>query len=100
MHAYNIPLLILHDFDKAGFSIASTLQRDTRRYEFQNDIVTVDLGLSLADVTAMGLEYEYQFHRKGGKSAMIENLYENDASREEVASLRTSTSCVPRAASS
>jgi hypothetical protein len=31
---HNIPLLLLHDFDKAGFSIAGTLQRDTRRYEF------------------------------------------------------------------
>jgi hypothetical protein len=35
---HDIPLLLLHDFDKAGFSIAGTLQRDTRRYEFQNDI--------------------------------------------------------------
>ncbi len=27
-----IPLLVLHDFDKSGFSIVGTLQRDTRRY--------------------------------------------------------------------
>ena len=27
---YDIPLLILRDFDKAGFSIAATLQNDTR----------------------------------------------------------------------
>jgi hypothetical protein len=27
---HGIPLLLLHDFDKAGFSIAGTLQRDTR----------------------------------------------------------------------
>jgi DNA topoisomerase VI subunit A len=45
---HSIPLLLLHDFDKAGFSIAGTLQRDTRRYEFQNNITTIDLGLSLA----------------------------------------------------
>jgi hypothetical protein len=31
---HEIPLLLLHDFDKSGFSIAGTLQRDTRRYEF------------------------------------------------------------------
>jgi hypothetical protein len=31
-----IPLLVLHDFDKAGFSIVGTLQRDTRRYSFVN----------------------------------------------------------------
>src|SRR6185369_8516036 len=52
-HDHDIPLLLLHDFDKSGFSIAGTLQRDTRRYEFQNCITTIDLGLNLADVTAM-----------------------------------------------
>src|SRR5262249_7721421 len=56
---HDIPLLLLHDFDKAGFSIAGTLQRDTRRYEFQNAIEIIDLGLSLEDVEAMGLESEY-----------------------------------------
>jgi DNA topoisomerase VI subunit A len=33
---YKIPLLILHDFDIAGFSIAATLGANTRRYSFQN----------------------------------------------------------------
>ena len=64
-HEHNIPLLLLHDFDKAGFSIAGTLQRDTRRYEFQNSITTIDLGLSLEDVRAMSLESEHQLHPKG-----------------------------------
>jgi hypothetical protein len=82
---HDIPLLLLHDFDKAGFSIAGTLQRDTRRYEFQNSIEVADLGLSLADVEAMGLESEYQHHPKGGKSALIANLRENGASEEEIA---------------
>jgi hypothetical protein len=39
-HEHDIPLLLLHDFDKAGFSIKGTLQRDTRRYEFQNSIAS------------------------------------------------------------
>src|SRR5262249_10322535 len=30
----DIPLLILRDFDKAGFSIAGTLRNNTRRYTF------------------------------------------------------------------
>ena len=81
---HDIPLLLLHDFDKAGFSIAGTLQRDTRRYEFQNSIEVVDLGLSLADVAAMELESEYQHHPKGRKSALIANLQENGASHEEI----------------
>ena len=44
-HEHDIPLLLLHDFDKSGFSITGTLQRDTRRYEFRNSITTIDLGL-------------------------------------------------------
>jgi hypothetical protein len=63
---YDIPLLLLHDFDKAGFSIAGTLQRDTRRYEFQNAITTIDLGLGLEDVQAMSLESEHQFLKATG----------------------------------
>jgi hypothetical protein len=84
-HDHDIPLLLLHDFDKAGFSIKGTLQRDTRRYEFQNSITTIDLGLSLDDVQAMGLESEHQFHAKGNKAAMIANLRANGASEAEVA---------------
>jgi hypothetical protein len=83
--SHDIPLLLLHDFDKAGFSIAGTLQRDTRRYEFQNDVTTIDLGLNLGDVEAMGLQSEYQHHPKASKSALIANLHENGASEEEIA---------------
>ncbi len=82
---HGIPLLLLHDFDKAGFSIAGTLQRDTRRYEFRNDITVVDIGLSLADVEAMGLEAEYQHHPKERRSALEANLRTNGASEEEIA---------------
>jgi hypothetical protein len=81
---HDIPLLLLHDFDKSGFSIAGTLQRDTRRYEFQNSIRVIDLGLSLDDVIAMGLESEYQHHPKGNKFALMANLRENGASEEEI----------------
>jgi hypothetical protein len=61
------------------------LQRDTRRYEFQNDITVIDLGLGLADVEAMGLEAEYQHHPKERRSALEENLRTNGASEEEIA---------------
>ena len=83
-YKHGIPLLLLRDFDKSGFSIAGTLQRDTRRYEFQNWIETIDLGLSLTDVTAMKSEAEYQHHPKGNKAALIANLKENGASDEEI----------------
>ena len=53
---HQVPLLVLHDFDKAGFSIIGTLTRDTRRYSFDNKVEVIDLGLRLADVRALGLE--------------------------------------------
>jgi hypothetical protein len=83
-HEHDIPLLLLHDFDKAGFSIAGTWQRDTRRYEFQNAIETIDLGLTLKDVQAMGLDSEHQFHAKGNKGALKANLRENGATEAEI----------------
>jgi hypothetical protein len=83
-HDHDIPLLLLHDFDKSGFSIAGTLQRDTRRYEFQNIIRTIDIGLSLEDVAGMGLESEYQHHPKGRKDALAANLRDNGATDEEI----------------
>jgi hypothetical protein len=81
---YDVPLLIMHDFDKSGFSIAGTLQRDTRRYQFQNDIDVIDLGLTLPDVEAMGLDSEYQVHPKGKKRLLIDNLRENGATEAEI----------------
>jgi hypothetical protein len=81
---YDIPLLILHDFDKSGFSIAGTLQRDTRRYEFKNEIDVIDLGLRLQDVEAMGLESEYQGHAKGKKRLLIDNVRKNGATQAEI----------------
>jgi hypothetical protein len=82
---HDIPLLILRDFDKARFSIAGTLQRDTRRYEFKNSFKTIEIGLSLADVEAMGLEAEYQHHPKGRRDILEENLRTNGAGEEEIA---------------
>jgi hypothetical protein len=48
--AHDVPLLVLHDFDKSGFSILGTLRRDTRRYAFRNRIDVVDLGLRLEEM--------------------------------------------------
>jgi hypothetical protein len=77
----NIPLLVLHDFDKSGFSILGTLQRDTRRYEFQNEIEVIDLGLRLTDVQKWELESEAVSY---GKSNPRYNLVENGATEEEI----------------
>jgi DNA topoisomerase VI subunit A len=53
-----LPFLVLHDFDKSGFSILGTLKRSTDRYRFRHQVRVIDLGLRLADIEAHGLESE------------------------------------------
>lgn len=61
-----IPLLVLHDLDKYGFSIFQSLtsvsdaaeNAERVRYRFANDIHATDLGLRLEDVKEWGLEPE------------------------------------------
>jgi hypothetical protein len=81
--ASSVPLLVLHDFDKSGFSILGTLQRETRRFSFQNDHKVIDLGLRLKDVEELGLDAEEAFDR-GDEFSKRANLRENGASEEEV----------------
>jgi hypothetical protein len=89
---YQIPLFVLHDFDKSGFSILGTLQRDTRRYAFKNEIMVIDLGLRLEDVEANGLQPEQVSY---GKSDPTENLRVNGATEEEIAFLLDTDSRYP-----
>jgi len=85
---HGIPLLVLHDFDKAGFSILATLTGDNmkldddghNRYEFRHDFEVIDLGLRLVDVRAYNLESEPVTYR----SNPTENLVANGASEEEI----------------
>jgi hypothetical protein len=83
--AHEVPLFVLHDFDKSGFSILGTLRRDTRRYAFRNRIEVIDLGLRLEDVEDSGLEAEDVIH----VSDPGPNLRENGATAEEIAFLQT-----------
>jgi hypothetical protein len=53
---YNIPLLVLHDFDISGFTIFGTLRSSTRRFTYKRQIQVIDLGLRLDDIE--GLERE------------------------------------------
>jgi hypothetical protein len=78
---HGIPLLVLHDFDKSGFSIVGTLQRDTRRYRFINDVEVIDIGLRLADIK--GLQSEEAFDR-GSRNRRAWNLQDNGASKAEI----------------
>jgi hypothetical protein len=78
--AHNIPLLVLHDFDKSGFSIVGTLKRDTRRYTFRNPIEVIDLGMRLEDIE--GLETEDVYIQSPWKARR--NLRKNGATEEEI----------------
>ncbi len=80
---HEIPLLVLHDFDKAGFSIFGTLRRNTRRYRFRNRIQVVSLGLRLDDVNELGLDAEEAFDR-GDDWSKKQNLRKNGATEEEI----------------
>jgi hypothetical protein len=83
---HDIPLLLLHDFDKSGFSIAGTFQRDTRRYKFRNKIKIIDIGLRIAAID--GLQSEPAFD-KGSVEKRRRNLRENGASPQEIEYLLT-----------
>jgi hypothetical protein len=78
---YRIPLLVLHDFDKSGFSIAGTIGRSTCRYSFINDVEVIDLGLRLKDVREHDLPSERVVY---GKSNPAQNLRTNSATDAEM----------------
>ncbi len=81
--AHSIPLLVLHDFDVAGFTILDTLRRDTRRYQFESDFEVIDLGLRLEDVRAMGLQSEGAASSKSSAAAIRARLSNCGATPEE-----------------
>ena len=73
-----VPLLVLHDFDKAGFSIAGTLQRSTRRYRFGHGHAAnvIDLGLRLEDVDGLETEDVYvELLRQGAAESARERRH-------------------------
>jgi hypothetical protein len=79
-----VRFLVLHDFDKAGFSICATLTQNTARYQFRHRPTVVDLGLRLADVEAERLESEACPYRE--RKPYL-NLRRNGATEDEIAFL-------------
>jgi hypothetical protein len=77
----NIPCLVLHDFDKAGFSIFATLGRSNHRYSYHHHVRFIDLGLRLADID--GLESE-DVYDSGSDEQKARNLRRNGAKPEEI----------------
>jgi hypothetical protein len=77
---HGVPLFLLRDFDKAGFAIAASFQKDTRRFQFTKSFEIVDLGLRLTDVEAWGLGSEEVYYESDPR----DNLEENGATPEEI----------------
>ena len=84
---HDIPLLTLHDFDRAGFSIGETVGASNRRYTFKNAIRVVNLGLRLDDVEQMDLEFEKAPLGDIDRRAVRERLRTNGATEREIAVL-------------
>jgi hypothetical protein len=80
-------VLVLHDLDVSGFSIFGTLGSDGRRYRFENELPTVDLGLRLADVAALDLQSE-PVETPGGWAKRAATLAAHGATGAEIAFLR------------
>jgi hypothetical protein len=82
---YGVPLLILHDFDVSGFTIAGTLQSSTRRFQFSQNFRVVDFGLRLADVESMELQSEdVYFGERVDLDAKEATLERHGATDEEI----------------
>ena len=84
-----IPLFVLHDFDKAGLSIAATMGRDTVRYQFEHNVKPIDLGLRMDDIDRLNLRLfaERCAMDKGSAEKRRANMELNGATDEEIAFL-------------
>jgi hypothetical protein len=81
---YRIPVFVLHDFDVSGFSIFGTLRGNTDRYTFKNAIKVVDLGLRIADISALSLESESVSLGNASHSKIRQRLQRNGATKAEI----------------
>jgi hypothetical protein len=79
---FDLPLFVLTDFDLAGFQIRAVLQRDTRRFQFSNDVEVIDLGLRLGDIS--GLEREPAAATKVHPSLQRAQLADDGATPAEI----------------
>lgn len=81
-------VLVLHDFDVAGFSIFGTLGSTNRRYTFKSNLRLTDIGLRLADVMALNLQSE-PVETTGGWNSRASTLRRHGATAEEITFLKT-----------
>ena len=83
-----VTILVVHDFDIAGFTINHWLWHDNARYQFRNTPKVIDLGLRLADVERLGLGSEEQVHRQRKDPAEKFLDWDDEVTEEEAEFLR------------
>jgi DNA topoisomerase VI subunit B len=76
-----VPLFVLHDFDKTGFSILGMFTRSNHRYQYSNRAKVISLGLRIGDVE--GLQAEQVFD-DGSERQRAANLRKNGATEKEI----------------
>ena len=81
---FKVPLLVLHDFDVSGFSIAQTLCNNTRRFDFETKFKVIDLGLRLGDVDDLGLASEPVSFGAASPDKIRDRLRRNGATTAEI----------------
>jgi hypothetical protein len=84
LSAKGVTILVLHDFDIAGFTISHWLSHDSERYRFLNTPKVIDLGLRLADVKKLNLPSEDQVHRQDKDPTEKFLDWDLDSDEEEV----------------
>jgi hypothetical protein len=77
---YDVPLLVLHDFDISGFTIFGTLRSSTHRFRYSRPFKVIDLGLRLADIK--GLQREQVYVSSPSKTA--DTLRRHGATEQEI----------------
>ncbi len=77
-----VRIFVVHDLDKSGLSITAIMNRDTKRYQFENPPEIIDLGLRLPDVEQYALASEPVVYPEG--SNPTENLRFNGATEDEI----------------
>jgi DNA topoisomerase VI subunit B len=77
-----IPVLVLHDFDRAGFIIHKTLTQDTKRFQFPEAPNVIDIGIRIEDVRRLNLDGE-EVHYKMGRKKKDEDGDDDDGDGDD-----------------
>jgi hypothetical protein len=64
LSAAGVTILVAHDFDRSGMSIAHWLSHSNDTYQFKHAPRVIDIGLRLSDAREMRLQSEEQFHEQ------------------------------------